>query len=88
MSSNSLNESTSNTVSPETDLKDDIGLIIKHHNSLRKKHNALAKDTAKGLGLTATLAERQDNKIKKQDKKIFVLTLAVIVQAVYLLIFL
>ena len=82
MSSNSSNES----------IAKDISTIIDHYDSLRKRHNDLARETAKGLRLTGEVLEEQETlaiqRHKKLANRIALLGFAIAVQALYLILFL
>ena len=70
----------------------DVLTILDHYESLRSKHNTLARETAKGLMLTAELAEQMEADSIKRHKKlvnrISTLGFAIAIQALYLIIML
>lgn len=81
MSSNSSSASTSK-------VDQDLKIIIDAHDSLRRKHNLMASTTSDALTATTDLLIIQSKKIKKQDRRTTIAYVALVVQAIYLLIFL
>ena len=84
MSSKSSSESTPSV----EEVKKDMGVVIDRYNKLATAHKQLANNTADVLDAWEQLAESQQRRLVSDNKRLNWLTFALIVQAVYLIIFL
>ena len=80
--------SKSSSESIPSDVKEDVNLILKHHQRLASRHKLFESTVSDALDAYAELADSHHKKLRSDNKRLNWLALAVIVQAVYLIILL
>ena len=66
----------------------DINVLVNSHNKLNNQHHKFTEQVANALKAVSGLDDIREKQIKSLNKRVSWLSLALIVQAVYLIIFL